>query len=327
MSGGRLGGALIWGMVAVVAWPGGSSRAASSPLAARVEAELRLDDALSRGDRLALERMAAEEALPGEVRGRALWALWCGPGAESAAAGRARLSPALGDPAPEVRRAAARAVARRGERALERSVLRLAAEDPDPEVRREALRAVRPWSRQGHLYFLEQALASPWPTVQAEALGNLARLPRGELPPAVGRTVRELAVAGDPRARFRAFDALEAWGWLEWGPVRAALLDRGAPDPLRLRALEAGEALADPEEWRRVLLDLLAAESSRLVAGQAFRRLRQAGPADPDLPGTVARRLSHASQKDAATEAMAAYLRDRGYRVAYRAGAWAVSPP
>lgn len=303
----------------------GPAEASTAGVQSLVDAELGLRDAVSSGDRAALARLYADRRVPGAVRGRALWALYADGASTLTAEERAPLVQALADPAAEVRRAALRAVGRRGDRPLEREALSRLAEDPDPGVRVEALRAVRPWSRQGHLYFLDRALGAGWPEVQAEALANLGRIALRELPPEVVARVRHLTGPdAAPRVRAGAIRALKAWGRLEWDLVRGTVVDRSAPEALRVLALEASEGLTDGEERRALLLDLVAGDPSQLVVWDAYRRLRSTHPGAADLPSAVARYLCECPQRNAATEQMAAFLRDRGYRIEYLAGGWEV---
>lgn len=295
---------------------------AGQTLSARLLDRLAVDTALASGDRGALQALYATTERSGAARARALEAL--SAGARGGAA-RARLVEALRDPAAEVRAAAARVVGETRQRPLEREVLRLVAEDPDPRTRVAALAAVRGWSRQGHLYFLEEALNAPWPEVQAAGLQNLARLQYRELPPEVSSRAAALAGAGSsPRVRRQALGALGSWGRLTWGQVREVAADPAAPDALRLYALELSRGLPVTEGRDELLLDVLASESSLPLAWAAFRGLSAGNQGAAGSEEAVRRYLLRTAERNTATEAMASYLGHAGYRVDYRAGAWQI---
>ncbi len=291
---------------------------------AELVGELTLRAASAAGDVAALEALWRDRSVPGAVRGRALWAQVRGARGPLAPEVRELLVAALDDAAPEVRRAGARAVGRAGERVLEGRVLTLAAEDPDPRVRVEALEAVRPWTRPGHRYALGQALGTPWPEVHAQVLRNLARLSPRELVPEFLARARSLAEATNPpEVRTRALEALGTWGQVTEEEVRSALADPASPVLLRLEALrwsDTGPAVAGRDG---VLLDWIRDGSSPRLAWEAFRRLRTV--ADPAVAPAVARHLGDTPVENAATAAMAGFLREKGYRVEFRAGAWRVS--
>ncbi len=301
------------------------ARAQADP-GSRLEAELRLRSAEAAQDRAALDALYAGPG-PGAVRGQALWALYRASPAPLASAERARLLAALADPDAPVRQAALRSVAASGDRALEREALKRAAEDPDLEVRVEALRAVRPWGRQGHMYFLEQALAAPDARVRAEAIRNLARVSFRELPPEVFARVTQMARAGgeDFAVRAEALEALQGWGRLEWPLLSSALGERVAPESFRMRTLVLSDAAPRAEGRGPMLLETLATDPSLRVSWECFRRLARGGGGESELAPAVARLLSRVGQKNAATEEMAAFLKARGYRVEHRAGTWNVT--
>jgi len=312
-------------LAAVLVWGGGAA-AAQPDLGARLEAELRLRSAEVARDRPALDALFAGEG-PGALRGQALWALYRGAPAPLAAAERSRLLKALADPDATVRQAALRSVAATGDRALEREALKRVAEDSDPAVRLEALRAVGPWGRQGHLYFLEQALGASEPAVRAGAVRNLARISFRELPPEVFARIEGLAGAANAEfgVRGEALQALHGWGRLDWAVLASALGERVAPESFRLRTLVLSDTAPRAEGRGPVLLETLATDPSLRVAWECFRRLVRAGGGESELGPAVARLLSRVAQKNAATEEMAAFLTARGYRVEHRAGAWNVS--
>ncbi len=302
--------------------------AGAVPLAPLVAAELELQGAAQRGDAATLHRLAWDPALPGVARGRALWLLY-GPG-EGAVEREARLEllRALGDPVAELRLAALRAVGARRVRVLEREVLKIAAEDPEPLVRVEALRALRPWSRQGHLYFLERALESSPDEVRAEVLRNLAEVSLVEVPPEMLARVRaEAADPGARAARMQAMQTLAAWGRLDWPVLRDAVADRRAPEAVRLAALGLSDTLAQSEDRAELLLDILAGDRSMHVAWASYLRLKEASQVSGDLTRAVAAFLADSGERNAATEEMAAFLRSRGGRAEFRAGEWQIAGP
>ncbi|MDF1551865.1 MAG: HEAT repeat domain-containing protein [Deferrisomatales bacterium] len=299
--------------------------AASDPVAGWLRGELELQAAVDAGDTKELERLYSAPDSAGVVRGRALVALHPGAGAASGAS-RARLLEALRDPVPEVRAAAARVVGETRQRPLEREVLRLVAEDPDPRTRVLALQAVRPWTRQGHLYFLEEALNSDWPSVQAETLENLAGLEFRELPPEVTSRVEALAAPeAPPGVRRRALGALRNWHRLPLPFAQGVAADSAAPDALRLYALELSGTLHGTEGREQLLLDLLAAETSLPLAWAAFQGLTTETQVTVAFDEPLRRYLQRTAEHNTATEAMAAHLGRAGYRVDYRSGAWQIS--
>jgi len=301
-----------------------SSSRADLSLGDTLRAELTLRAALRTGDRDALQTLYADPQGAGAVRGQALRALGSGADAHSAAA-RARLLEALRDPAAPVRAAAAQLVGETRQRPLEREVLRLVAEDPDPYTRVAALRAVRPWTRQGHLYFLEEALNAPWPPVQAETLENLAALSYRELPPEVIGRVEVLAGPdAPPGVRRQALGALHRWGRLAWPQLQAVVADSAAPDALRLYALELGGTLGTAEGREQLLRDLLDTGASLPLAWAAFRELTTGPQTTQAAVEPVRRFLENTAEHNTATEAMAAYLSRAGNRVEYRSGVWQI---
>jgi hypothetical protein len=312
---------------------GTASPAAQAPpqardVGARVAAELRLNTLVAAGDSAGLRALTADVAVPPLVRGKALFALFCREPTVLSQEDRVLLLTAMGDPAPALRGAALRCAGHLRERTLESEALRLAAEDPDPGVQVEALRAVRGWTRQGHLYFLQQALGASSPTVQAEALKSLARLAFREVPPDIVAYVQASTGPNQPvEVRLRALQALAAWGKLEWAELRDVLYEAADSETLRLFAIEASDAVAPPEERNRILFDILSSDSSQRLAWEAFQRLRKAGRDEATLPKGVARFLAFSGSRNAATDDMAAYLRTRGYRAEYRSGAWKVTRP
>ncbi len=299
---------------------------AEAALDARLSQELRLHAAARSGDRATLEVLLSPPTVD-SVRARALWELYRGAHAPLSPTDRTRLLAALSDGSPEVRRAALRAISQTGERTLERDALRRAAEDLEPEVRVEALRAVRRWSRQGHLYFLEEALGAPAVEVRVAALQNLAQISYREVAPILVDRIRELAGSdGDPYVRSAALEVLRAWDRLEWEVLADVIEDRAAPESLRLRALELADALDEggfdrEEAW----LQALDSDPSFRLAWECFRRLLGSGVGRSEVAPPVARLLMRYPYQNAATEEMAAFLRSGGYRVEYRAGAWIVS--
>jgi len=291
----------------------------------RLSQELRLRAAVQAGDRVALAELAAVPA-PDSVRARALWELHRGVRQPLAPGDRIRLLAALSDPSPEVRRAALRSIGETGERTLEREALKRVAEDPDMAVRVEALRAVRRWSRQGHLYFLEEALKAPAVQVRVEALRNLAQIAYREIAPVLVERIRQMAGGGgDPFVRGEALEVLRAWDRLEWRLVEGAIEDRTAPEALRVRALELGDAAGEGAELQAALLEVLDSDPSFRVAWECFRRLAGSGASRSEVAPPVARLLLRTPRKNAATEEMAAFLGSRGYRVEFRSGSWNVS--
>lgn len=295
---------------------------------ARAAAELRLRSLTAASDGGGLAALADDGAAPSAVRGRALLAEFERKTDPLGQADRVRLLKMLGDPAPELRMAALRVVGQRRERALENEALRLAAEDTDWRVRVEALRAVRPWGRQGHLYFLQQALGAGSPYVQAEALRSVGRLGYREVPPDIlSYTQAATAPNQDTAVRLRALEALKAWGKLEWAELRDVLFEAQDSETLRLFAVQASDVGAPPDERGRLLLDILAGDPSERLAWEAFQRLRRGGGEDATLSQRVARYLTFSGSRNTATDDMAAYLRARGYRAEYRAGAWKVNRP
>jgi hypothetical protein len=204
--------------------------------------------------------------------------------------------------------------------------LKRAGEDPNPAVRVEALRAVRPWSRQGHLFFLDRALRSSSPRVAAEALVNLSRISWRELPPEILNRTRLLAGrSATPQVQLRAFEAFKSWDRLEWPMLRDVLTDPEAPEALRVTAVALSKSLPENEDRGELLLDILVGAPSPRLAWKAYRELRESAEHEDQLPPASARFLTESGERNAATEEIATFLRDRGYRVEYRAGAWTVS--
>lgn len=307
---------------------GAASPAAPPDVGARAAAEVRLRALVEAADDAGLARLADAAAAPASVRARALVAQYAKVPPPLGQPERLRLLKMLGAPAPELRAAALRVVGQFRERSLESEALRLAAEDSEPEVRREALAAVRPWTRQGHLYFLQQALGAGSPYVQADAMQNVGRLGYREVPPDIVSYVQAATAPNqDNLVRLRALEALKSWGRLEWPELRDVLYEAEDSETLRLFALQASDAVAPPEERNRILLDILAADPSERLAWEAFQRLRRGGLDEAALPNRVARYLGFSGSRNTATEDMAGYLRSRGYRVEYRSGAWKVNRP
>lgn len=319
------------GILLAVVWVllGAASPAPEAPdLGARVEAELRLRTLEVAADPAGLAALAADASVPSSVRAKALFTLFSRKPPPLSQADRVQLLRVLSDPSPDLRGAALRAVGTLRERTLESDALRLAAEDPDPGVRVEALRAVRAWTRQGHLYFLQQALGASSPAVQAEALKSLARMAFREVPPDIVGYAQASTGPNQPvEVRLRALEALRAWGRLEWAELRDVLFEAEDSETLRLFAVEASDAVASGEERNRILIDILSGDPSERLAWEAFQRLRRAGGDEANLPKGVARFLAFSGSRNAATDEMAAYLRLRGYRAEYRAGAWKVTRP
>ena len=311
---------LAFGATLLGAWPAGAD------VAARIAGDLRLAALGEAGDVGALSAAASDPALPGAVRARALYALLSPRKGSVTPEVRGRVLSALSDPSPEVRAAGLRLVGERQDRALENEALRHATEDPDPRARVEALRAIRPWTSPRHLFFLEQALAAPWPTVQAEALRNLAELPPREAPPKITSAVDALANRGNPtEVRLAALETLRDWGRLTWPKLGDVLSNDTDSEALRLFAVRASDGFRQAENRDRSLLDILASAPSPLLSWEAFRRLRASAGEGPELPDRTARFLKNSGQQNAASEEMAAYLRDRGYRAEYLSGAWKIT--
>ncbi|MBI5017636.1 MAG: HEAT repeat domain-containing protein [Deltaproteobacteria bacterium] len=295
---------------------------------ARAAAELRLHGLTAAGNEAGLGALAADAAAPPVVRGRALFALFSRRPLPLSQADRLRLLRTLGDASPELRGAALRCVGQARERTLESEALRLAAEDPDPQVRVEALRAVRGWTRQGHLYFLQQALGASSTAVQAEALKSLARLEFRDVPPDIVAYVQGCTGPNQPvEVRLRALEALKAWRKLDWAEVRDVLFEAEDSESLRLFAVAASDGVGPVDERNRILVDILSSDPSQRLAWEAFQRLRRAGGDESNLLKGVARFLAFSGRRNAATEEMAAYLRSRGLRADYRSGAWKITRP
>jgi len=209
---------------------------------------------------------------------------------------------------------------------LERAALKRAGEDPDPTVRIEALRAVRRWSRQGHLFFLDRAIRSSSPRVAAEALMNLSRISLLEVPPEILDRARLLAArSSTPQVQLRAFEALKNWDRLEWPMLRDVLADPAAPEALRVATVDLSEDVPGSEDRGALLLDILAGAPSPRLAWKAYRELRKSTEHEDQLPSASVRFLTESDERNAATEEIARFLRERGYRVEYRAGAWTVA--
>jgi hypothetical protein len=175
------------------------------------------------------------------------------------------------------------------------------------------------------MYFLEEALNAEWPTVQAEALENLAGLEYRELPPEVSSRVEDLAaIAAPPGVRRRALGALRNWHRLPLGLAQGVAADPAVPDALRLYALELSGTLHGTEGREQLLLDLLASEASLPLAWAAFQGLRTEAQVTVAFDEPLRRYLLRTAARNTATEAMAAHLGRSGYRVDYRAGGWKI---
>lgn len=299
--------------------------ARAGALGGDLEADLRVRALEASGDGADLRAFYAQSGAPAVERARALYAALAGQAAPLDPDARLLVLTALADPAPEVRVAALRAVGRARERTLEGEALKRLAEDGEPRVRVEALRAVRPWSRQGHLYFLQQALSSPDPWVQAETLINLGAMAFREIPPEMVAWVERASGAPQaPEVRLRAFQTLRGWGRLEWPPLRDVLLGGESSEALRLLALEAGDVLAPSEEKGPVWLAVLDGDPSPRLAWEAFQRLKRGHADETNFLVRVGRYLGFSGKKNFATDDMASLLRSRGYRAEYRSGAWKV---
>ncbi len=287
--------------------------------------ELRLRALIRAGHDGELLDFASDRNLPGNVRGRAFCEAFARREPPLSAGDRRLVLQALADPAPEVRRASLRSISRLGERTLEREALKRAAEDPAPEVRAEALRAVRPWTRRGHLYYLEEAVSSPSTIVQAEALRSLKLLEGRELTPEVLATVVSRTRPGNSaEVRAGSLDCLDGWGRLEWTTIRDILLEPRASLFLRLHALSLGRRLRDRGDFDSALLGVVGGEASSALVSEAFQQLRNNQAVESELASRLVQFLSYSRAREASTEAMAQYLRARGYAVEYRSGAWKV---
>ena len=301
---------------------------AGADLSSRAAAELRLAELRAAGDEAGLWALRGDAKAPPIPRGKAFLAFFEGRRAPLAAQDRARLVKGLSDPSPAVRAASLRVIGRLNDREFEADALRRAAEDPDAGVRVEALQTLRPWTRQGHLYFIDQALGSSSPLVQAEALRNLAALPYREAPPEILGAVDAATSPLQPTGvRLAALEVLKAWGRLDWPQLKEVLLESEGSEALRLFAVEASDSLAPSQERNPILLDILGDDTSQRLAWKAFDRLRRSGADELALPSRVTGFLAFHNRRNTATEGMAAYLRGRGYRVEFRSGAWKLSRP
>ncbi len=286
-------------------------------------AVVRLERARAAGDREALWALADGPEVPEPVRARALLAACRGLRAPLGRDTRARLARALGSPSPRVRQAAVRAVGRSGARLLERAVLELLA-DPDPAVRAEVLDAVEPWTRLGHLYYLERALGDPDPRVRARAVRNLGCLDARDLRPELYRRVRETVGKGTWAERDAALRALARWGRLDLAAVRDVLSDPRSAEPVLLTALALCRDLPSSRERDALVLDQIRRSRGFRVAWAAFRLLREGAAPQEEVGAEVARFLAGLPDRHAGARAMAAYLTSLGYRVEHAAGAWRV---
>jgi hypothetical protein len=178
------------------------------------------------------------------------------------------------------------------------------------------------------LFFLDQALQSAWAAVVAEALVNLSRISLNELPPEIIERTRRLAGPSSPaRVRVSALNALRDWERLDWPAVRDPLADPETPETLRIAAVAVSDRLPETEERDALLLDMLPGATSLRLAWEAYRRLLGCTEHDAQLPPVVARFLRQNGENNAATQAMAGLLSERGYRVEFRGGAWKISGP
>ena len=286
-------------------------------------AVVRLERARAAGDREALWALAGDPQAPEPVRARALLAACRGLRAPLGRNTRARIARALESPSPRVRQAAVRAVGRSGARLLERAVLERLA-DPDPEVRAEVLDAVEPWTRLGHLYYLERALGDPDPGVRARAVRNLGVLDARDLRPDLYRRVRDTVGDGTWAERDAALRALARWGRLDLAAVRDVLSDPGSSEPVLLTALSLCRDLPPSAERDALVLDQIRRSRGFRVAWAAFRLLREGAGPQERVGAEVARFLAGLPDRHAGARAMAAYLVSLGYRVEYAAGAWRV---
>jgi hypothetical protein len=111
---------------------------------------------------------------------------------------------------------------------------------------------------------------------------------------------------------------------LSWDLAQEVVADPAAPDALRLYALELGSQLQDTTGRETLLLELLEAGSSLPLAWAAYRGLSTDAQVTVAFDEALRRYLLRTSERNAATEAMAAHLVRTGYRVDYRAGGWEI---
>lgn len=310
----------------------------ASDLKVRLESEIMLNAAIKAGDRSAVEAIYYSSDAPPEIRGKALRALVLGldakPGAKTSKSSkrifigddqRLMLLKAFESEAAEIRVAAVQIAGAVGEKSLERKMLNMAADDENSTVRVEALRALKPWTRAGHLFFLDKASSSPQPRVQAEALSNLALLSFNETPPEIVTQVRSLAASSSsPMARVRAMQTLSAWNQLKWETLRGFLVNSGASEELWLDALKL--SVNFPTQQRNDLLkDVVEKGATLRSVWTAYQILKDSASTDVEFLETLINYLTVSGQKNTVTQTIAEFLRKTGYRVDYRAGGWSIS--
>ena len=176
---------------------------------------------------------------------------------------------ALGDPSPEVRRAAAFALAGAADAPTCEALSLAATADPDGEVRQAAVVALGRRGSEGGVAAVRRALADPDPDVRFQATAVVVALDPGNAAPALAPLLED----ADAEVRGSAAAALGDLGAREHSdPLRGRLHD--ADEGVQLEAAVALARLGDASgvevllaHLRRRDTRLLAAEHLFLVAG------------------------------------------------------------
>ncbi|TAL18322.1 hypothetical protein EPN96_02125 [bacterium] len=318
-------------LAAVLLFGGGLSFALETGTQQQTEksiyARLRLDSILKTRSDSGLLAYYNDKNEPANFRAQALETILKDRPPPLSTSERILLQNGLAAPEPEIRTISARLIGTLKETALIRQVLEMADSDPDPGVKAEALITTRPWTKISHLYFLEKAVESESLKVRVEGVNSLGNLSAGELNPAiVGRVETFMGQGNPPELRKAAMGALYVWKRLEWEDLRDTMLDPGAPEGLRIYAMELSDKLPQALRVRMDLLrDVATSETSLRFVWQAFRRIKNTIKNDLDLNRSLAKLLSTTTQSNTAVDEIANYLKAQGYTLLRRDdGGWLV---
>lgn len=292
-----------------------------------VQARLRLDSILKSRSGADLLAYYTDSKEPACFRALALEAILKDRPTPLSTSERILLQNGLAAPESEIRTICARLIGTLKETALIRQVLEMADSDPDPGVKAEALITTRPWTKISHLYFLEKAVENDSLKVRVEGVNSLANLSAGELNPSiVGRVETFMGPGNPPELRKAAMGALYVWKRLEWEDLRDTMLDPGAPEGLRIFAMELSDKLPQALRVRMELLrDVATSETSLRFVWQAFRRIKNTIKNDLDLNRSLAKLLSTTTQSNTAVDDIANYLKAQGFTLLRRDdGGWLV---